>query len=67
MPRSVSKTVFAGLVQNAEADMPTGAIIGGIVAAVVVVVILAGVGFFLLRYAILYFAVGKLRYLRVYV
>ena len=47
--------VSAELVQNpddtTQAGMPIGAIIGGIVAAVVVVAILAGVGFFLLRYA----------------
>ena len=42
--------MFAGLTQSRENTNPAG-VIGGVLAAVVVVAILAGVGFILLRYA----------------
>ena len=42
--------MFAGLTQSPENSSPAG-FIGGVLAAVVVVAILAGVGFILLRYA----------------
>ena len=42
--------MFAGLTQSPEDTSPAG-VIGGVLAAVIVVAILAGVGFILLRYA----------------
>ena len=42
--------MFAGLTQSPENTNPAG-VIGGVLAAVVVVAILAGVGFIRLRYA----------------
>ena len=41
--------MFAGLTQSPDDTSPAG-VIGGVLAAVVVVAILAGVGFILLRY-----------------